>query len=303
MESADACSAHDAPPAGTGAPVPRALERSLGYLLQRAHLRARGSAKHVLPARTHPRDVAVLRTLQASQFGSQLELAEALGVNRTLMVGHVDQLTQDGYLERRRDPEDRRRYLLDLTEAGELHLAALLRTATDGEQRFNAMLEPPEAARLNTLLRPIAMQRLSDLVPDDLLGLNAFLCVHCHFRMLSLALPRMEPLSMQPRHYGVLAVLDDLGPVTQQRLATQMRVGGATVVEIIDALEEAGRVRRRPGVADRRTKELVVTAKGRRDLGRCREVLEEVQAEATQDLGVAGREDLVALLRRLVGSE
>ncbi|MGH3424519.1 MAG: MarR family winged helix-turn-helix transcriptional regulator [Nocardioidaceae bacterium] len=282
-------------------PVPAPLAGTLGYLLHRAHVRSSGVAWQLLPEGSHPKHFAVLEMLDATRFGSQLELAEALCVNRTIMVSIVDQLAEDGYVERRRNPEDRRRYLLELSAAGRSHLAALRARAGDGNQLLTAPLSTAEVAGLNDLLRPIALQRLTHDIPDELLNLTAFLVVYGHFHMASLAAPRLSAkLGMHPRHHAVLAVLADLGPVPQQRLAAEMQVGGATVVEIIDALEETGRVRRRPGTDDRRTNDLVVTAKGHRDLAKSDDILRGVEADALKALSAPGRDQLVTLLHKLV---
>lgn len=281
-------------------PVPAALADSVGYLLYRAHVRAQGVATQKLPAGSHPRDYAVLEMLDSLEFGSQQELAEALCVNRTIMVGIVDELERAGYVERQRDPSDRRRYLLDLTGEGRAHLDVLRAAAPAGDRLFTAALSADEVAELNDLLRPIALQRLTEEVTDDLLELTAFLTVHSHFQLLQLAVPQLAELSLQPRHLGLLRVLDDLGPVSQQRAAEEMQVGPATVVEIVDGLEQAGLVKRRVSATDRRTNDLVVTAKGRHALTRAVTIQENVENEASRDIGPAGRRRLVALLGKVV---
>lgn len=55
----------------------------------------------------------------------QNELAEALEVQPIAMVRLVDQLSADGLVERRADPDDRRRNRLFLTDAGRRRLVEL----------------------------------------------------------------------------------------------------------------------------------------------------------------------------------
>ncbi len=281
-------------------PVPTVLADSIGYLLHRGHVRAQGVAKELMPAGSHPRDFAVLQMLDGLEFGSQQELGEALCVNRTIMVSIVEGLEQDGYVERRRNPEDRRRYLLDLTEDGRSHLEVLHAASVEGTRRFEEPLTRAQVGELKRLLRPIALQRLTQEVTTALLDLSPFLVVHSHFRALQIAVPRLERLSMQPGLQGALRVLDAVGPVSQQRLAEELQVGGAAVVDKVDALERGGWVERRTSATDRRTNELVVTAKGRRDLKRATAIIDEVEAELTQDLGPNARQRLAALLHTLV---
>ena len=56
---------------------------------------------------------------------SQQQLAEQMRVNRSLVVGIVDELERRGWLERRRDPDDRRSYRLHVTPAGERAVAEM----------------------------------------------------------------------------------------------------------------------------------------------------------------------------------
>jgi DNA-binding MarR family transcriptional regulator len=61
---------------------------------------------------------AVLACLAAHGPMSQREVSEFLRLDPGDLVGFVDALEEEGYLTRERDPRDRRRYSLQLTEAG-----------------------------------------------------------------------------------------------------------------------------------------------------------------------------------------
>ena len=98
-----------------------------GYLLRTAFLRSRTIAAREFGADAHPRDVGVLATLQAAGPLSQQELALRLNVNRTVMVKLIDGLEARGYVERVRNPEDRRAYALHATSAGLESLAGRCR--------------------------------------------------------------------------------------------------------------------------------------------------------------------------------
>ncbi|MFC6936891.1 MarR family winged helix-turn-helix transcriptional regulator [Actinomadura yumaensis] len=65
----------------------------------------------------------VLACVAADGPLSQREVSERLRLDPGDVVGLVDALEEAGYVERRRDPGDRRRYRLDVTEAGRLFLA------------------------------------------------------------------------------------------------------------------------------------------------------------------------------------
>ena len=55
---------------------------------------------------------------------SQQDIARRLGIDPTVLVGVVDELERRSLVERRRDPADRRRYLLVVTGDGTELLAS-----------------------------------------------------------------------------------------------------------------------------------------------------------------------------------
>ncbi len=55
----------------------------------------------------------------------QIDLADRLDVHPITLVHQIDQLAQNGLVERRPDPSDRRAYQLFLTKAAAPHLSAI----------------------------------------------------------------------------------------------------------------------------------------------------------------------------------
>lgn len=90
-------------------------------------------------------------------FGSltQHELADRLGLNRSHLVGYLDDLERDGLVSRTRDPSDRRRQLVQLEHAGQLLAAELIDGARAGEAANLAVLNTDELATLAGLLRRV----------------------------------------------------------------------------------------------------------------------------------------------------
>lgn len=76
--------------------------------------------------------------------------------------------------------------------------------------------------------------------------------------------------------FEVLAALD-LAPegITQGQLAKFMRIEGPTLVRLLNRLEQEGLVRRLPSGADRRTKGIGLTERGRESVRRLEPVVEE----------------------------
>src|ERR1700743_1440405 len=58
------------------------------------------------------------RSTQSRDFAVLAAVADRLEITRTIMVKLIDRLQAEGYLIRERDPDNRRRYLLSLTDPG-----------------------------------------------------------------------------------------------------------------------------------------------------------------------------------------
>jgi DNA-binding MarR family transcriptional regulator len=70
-----------------------------------------------------PRHLLVLTVLRDMGESSQADLAGTLQLDRTNLVGLLNELETEGLIERRRSPEDRRRHTVLLTTDGRERLA------------------------------------------------------------------------------------------------------------------------------------------------------------------------------------
>ena len=87
---------------------------------------------------------AVLNALDRSPVRTQTALAEAIGADKTRIIGTLDELQQRGYIERRPDPDDRRVRLLEITQAGRAVKNAVQSDIQRGEERWLAELTAEE---------------------------------------------------------------------------------------------------------------------------------------------------------------
>jgi DNA-binding MarR family transcriptional regulator len=108
----------------------------------------------------------------------------------------------------------------------------------------------------------------------------------------------LEALGLTPALFGLLNVLEHSPGANQQEIGATMGIDPSTMVLLIDQLEAAGLAKRRPHPKDRRAREVVITAKGRRLLGRARRSASQVEDEVLRGLTATERRDLLKLLRK-----
>ncbi|GAA3870170.1 MarR family winged helix-turn-helix transcriptional regulator [Streptomyces sedi] len=102
--------------------------------------------------------------------------------------------------------------------------------------------------------------------------------------------------------YTVLMAVVEAPVRSQLSLAQAVSVDKSKLVLVLDELEAAGLVRRRPDPADRRARIVEATEEGRRTLDAARADVEAIEASLLADLDADAQEGLRTVLRRLVGT-
>ncbi|MGD1222732.1 MarR family winged helix-turn-helix transcriptional regulator [Streptomyces krungchingensis] len=95
-----------------------------------------------------PKHVGLLTVLRGGAPASQQDVARTMGVVPSLVVTLADQLEGMGAIERVRDPDDRRRHRLGLTEAGRALLAECTARARAVDDELTAGLSEAERSAL-----------------------------------------------------------------------------------------------------------------------------------------------------------
>jgi MarR family transcriptional regulator, lower aerobic nicotinate degradation pathway regulator len=95
----------------------------------------------------------VLIALTEGGPASQADLSRRTGVFRSDMVAVLNELAEQGYVERTPDPDDKRRNVVTVTDAGRRRLRQLDEIVERSQQELLAPLTAAERATLTTLLK------------------------------------------------------------------------------------------------------------------------------------------------------
>lgn len=106
------------------------------------------SAPHGLPTGS----LTVLSLVAANPGSSQTALADRAGLNKSALVGIMDQLEQHGLITRDRSATDRRRYGVTVTPEGERAMQALFAAVDKEEEPVRDALGAAEMEVLLALL-------------------------------------------------------------------------------------------------------------------------------------------------------
>jgi MarR family transcriptional regulator, lower aerobic nicotinate degradation pathway regulator len=113
---------------------------------------------------------AILALLEGSAPETQAEIADSLGYDRGTLVGLLDELEEQKLVERKRDPDDRRRQIVRITADGKRTLAKLRALARRLEDEFLAPLDTEQRAQLHALLLVLAERHEPRCAPPSVDG-------------------------------------------------------------------------------------------------------------------------------------
>ena len=140
-----------------GVKPPQELVSSTAFLLKRLGWAVKDRSMEAFEAAgASPYQYAVLAVLEEGARETQATVADALGYDRSYLVGLLDELEKGGLIERKRDPADRRRHLVNLTPAGSKTLKQLREISRGVEDEFLEPLKAEERKTLHRLLLKLA---------------------------------------------------------------------------------------------------------------------------------------------------
>jgi DNA-binding MarR family transcriptional regulator len=145
------------------------LTQHTGFLLARL---GRAVTRHYRSALTpiglNPRQTTALLALRDDGAMSQQALGVALDIDASNLVVLLNDLEGGGLILRRRDPEDRRRHLVEISKRGSKLICEVERASVRIEDEFFSELDEDERATLHDLLARVAQSTgVSAKVADD----------------------------------------------------------------------------------------------------------------------------------------
>jgi DNA-binding MarR family transcriptional regulator len=137
--------------------LPPALTRWPAYLLTFVADHATDRFERALAADgLKARHISVLAVVDAEGAMSQRALGRRLRIDKSPLVGVLDDLEHGGYAERRRSPRDRRIQEIHLTESGRHILRRAEKLADRENERVFAVLDEEERNQLQAMLLRVA---------------------------------------------------------------------------------------------------------------------------------------------------
>jgi DNA-binding MarR family transcriptional regulator len=109
----------------------------------------------------------------------------------------------------------------------------------------------------------------------------------------------LAPAGIDPREFLLMRFVAASDGRPQQELAERLGIPPSRMVALVDRLEEAGLVERRPNPDDRRVRGLHLTRKGHRVLERAGKIAIDYETRLCAGINREEREQLIDLLQKL----
>ena len=127
----------------------------------------------------------------------------------------------------------------------------------------------------------------------------AFIVSRLGFEVSQALADGIEPLGIDPQHFGLLRALLVMEGQSQKAVGTSLGIPPNRMVALVDDLESRGAVKRTKHPDDRRAYALSLTPKGRKLFERALEVVISVETRLCGSISKDDRSRLLELLSRL----
>lgn len=145
-----------------------AAGKQLGFLLARHGRIMNTRLRQALDSSgLSPRHAVLLCRLEESGPISQQQLIEILFIDASALVSVLNDLENERLVERRRDPADRRRHIVEITPDGKHAVASIEVAVADVEQEAFAGFSADELSQLHGLLSRIHAEPADEACDED----------------------------------------------------------------------------------------------------------------------------------------
>ncbi len=158
---------------------------------------------------------------------------------------------------------------------------------------------PAKDRSLSALNRGLPLLTLGSRVPASLTSRGIFWLNRGAQSAQSHASAALAPLGIDPRHFAVLTLLQEAGPLSQQRISQGLNVDPTMMVSIVDDLERLGLARREVQKEDRRAYAVKLTPSGVTLLEEAEKRIDVLEEELFSPLTDDEYVQLLNLLRKL----
>ncbi|WP_040167267.1 MarR family winged helix-turn-helix transcriptional regulator [Microbacterium gorillae] len=129
--------------------------RHTGYLIRRAQQLHVATWTRVVSTETSSVQYAIMAVLHRVGDASQRELCDAVDLDRSTIADLIARMERRGLVARHRDPADRRRNTVTLTDAGQTEYAMLQPRVTTADAELTSILDPTDREALRQALREL----------------------------------------------------------------------------------------------------------------------------------------------------
>jgi DNA-binding MarR family transcriptional regulator len=133
----------------------------------------------------------------------------------------------------------------------------------------------------------------------ELVASSGFLLARLGFGFKAKAIARFDEAGFEIYDYSVLAILAEGARETQATIADALALDPSRLVALLDSLEERALIARQRDPHDRRRHVVSITATGKRELSRLRDMVRRLEDELLAPLDPESRKTLHELLLRL----
>ena len=138
-------------------------------------------------------------------------------------------------------------------------------------------------------------------LPDCLTRYTGFLIAKAHQRLFTLFSEECKREGVEVPHAGILHLLRDFGPMSQQQLGRKLRIDRTSMVKLVDALEQHKFAKRRNHPDDRRAYLVEITTAGSKALAAVGKIAERMEAELLDQFSEPERKIIRRALLSLAG--